>query len=91
MKRPKNVLNQLAGKNFKFLAFRRSQAHFCLNLDPIIGVDVSKDGEWALWTTKEYLAVAKLSFQDKNADVVSGFEKIFSEKVSCRSTSVDSF
>eukprot|EP00029_Vermamoeba_vermiformis_P007758 TRINITY_DN3445_c0_g1_i1.p1 TRINITY_DN3445_c0_g1~~TRINITY_DN3445_c0_g1_i1.p1 ORF type:complete len:363 (+),score=115.75 TRINITY_DN3445_c0_g1_i1:161-1090(+) len=60
MKRPKNVLNQLA--------------------DPILGVDVSKDGEWALWTTKEYLAVAKLSFQDKNADMVSGFEKVFSEK-----------
>eukprot|EP01099_Mayorella_cantabrigiensis_P003250 TRINITY_DN2523_c0_g1_i2.p1 TRINITY_DN2523_c0_g1~~TRINITY_DN2523_c0_g1_i2.p1 ORF type:complete len:387 (+),score=109.25 TRINITY_DN2523_c0_g1_i2:30-1190(+) len=42
--------------------------------DPVIGVDVSKDGEWILWTTKEYLALSKTVVTTEAGNVISGYE-----------------
>lgn len=39
-------------------------------------VDVSFDGEWVLWTTKEFLALMSVKFRDeKSGRFLTGFEK----------------
>jgi len=40
----------------------------------VIGVDVSYDGEWVVWTTKEFLALLRVTFE-KGGTVYSGFQK----------------
>jgi hypothetical protein len=43
---------------------------------PVTGVDVSFDGQWVLWTTKEFLALMNVKFTDeKSGRDVTGFEK----------------
>lgn len=44
--------------------------------DRVRAVDVSSDGEWVVWTTKDYLAVVSTKFKDtKSGDKFSGFHK----------------
>jgi hypothetical protein len=54
---------------------------FHFSSDPVIGVDVSNDGEWVIWTTKEYVAVVNVTFQDENLNVLNGFHHSMTEKV----------
>eukprot|EP01100_Stratorugosa_tubuloviscum_P004773 TRINITY_DN2204_c1_g1_i1.p1 TRINITY_DN2204_c1_g1~~TRINITY_DN2204_c1_g1_i1.p1 ORF type:complete len:370 (+),score=159.70 TRINITY_DN2204_c1_g1_i1:63-1172(+) len=43
--------------------------------EPVISVDVSADGEWILWTSRNFLSLAKTSFIDKKGQNASGFGK----------------
>uniref|UniRef100_A0A6B2L2E4 Vacuolar import/degradation Vid27 C-terminal domain-containing protein n=1 Tax=Arcella intermedia TaxID=1963864 RepID=A0A6B2L2E4_9EUKA len=42
--------------------------------DPILGIDVSANGEWLVWTTKAYLAVLKTTWSEGGRNF-SAFEK----------------
>lgn len=42
--------------------------------DPVISVDTSADGEWVIWTTKEYIAVVNTKFKWKD-EYYTGFTK----------------
>lgn len=43
--------------------------------DPIIGMDVSADGEWVLWTTQQRIFLCNTKFRDDKNELSSGFEK----------------
>lgn len=41
--------------------------------DPVVGIDVSADGQWVIWSTKSYLAVANVSFTGNDGSTHTGF------------------
>lgn len=60
---------------------KRPKTHLNQLSDPVIGVDVSTDGQWVIWTTKEYLAVVNVTFEnDENLHICNGFHKSMPEK-----------
>lgn len=55
---------------------KRAKTNLNQLADRVKAVDVSSDGEWVVWTTKEYLAVVNTKFEDpKSGARVSGFHK----------------
>jgi len=57
-------------------SFKRAKTNLNQLADRVRAVDVSSDGDWVVWTTKEYLAVVNTKFVDaKSGDKVSGFHK----------------
>jgi hypothetical protein len=55
---------------------KRAKTNLNQLADRVRAVDVSADGEWVVWTTKEYLAVVNTKFVDpKTGDKASGFHK----------------
>lgn len=43
--------------------FTRAKTKLDMLADPVTGIDVSSDGEWVLWTTKNYLAITNTKFR----------------------------
>lgn len=57
-------------------AIKRAKTNLNQLADRVRAVDVSADGEWVIWTTKEYLAVVNTKFVDpKTGERASGFAK----------------
>eukprot|EP01098_Paradermamoeba_levis_P004028 TRINITY_DN1761_c0_g1_i2.p1 TRINITY_DN1761_c0_g1~~TRINITY_DN1761_c0_g1_i2.p1 ORF type:complete len:372 (-),score=94.81 TRINITY_DN1761_c0_g1_i2:120-1235(-) len=54
--------------------WKRSKTKFTQLGDRVIGIDTSYDGEWVVWTTKEYLALVKTTFK-VGGEEFSGFKK----------------
>ncbi len=49
-------------------------------LGEIVGVDVSGDGKWVLWTTRDRILLANVEFRDsKSNQLTSGFSKPMGE------------
>jgi hypothetical protein len=38
-----------------------------------VGIDISADGNWIVWSTKSYLAVVNVSFTGNNGTTQNGF------------------
>lgn len=53
---------------------KRAKTVFNQFADHVINVDTSADGEWVLWTTKEYVAIINTKFS-KDGVSYSGFHK----------------
>lgn len=55
---------------------KRAKTNLNQLADRVRAVDVSADGEWVIWTTKEYIAVVNTKFVDqKTGDKLTGFNK----------------
>jgi hypothetical protein len=55
---------------------KRAKTNLNQLADRVRAVDVSSDGEWVVWTTKEYIAVVNTKFVDpKSGEKTSGFHK----------------
>ena len=55
--------------------WKNAKTKFSQFADPVTGIDVSANGEWVVWTTKEFIAVVNAEWKDEEGILYSGFEK----------------
>ena len=63
-----------SGKKKKMVRAKTNLHQFATN-EAIIGIDVSADGKWVLWTVKNQIFLCNTEFQDSKGERTTGFEQ----------------